>query len=240
MIILPAIDIKNGECVRLYKGAFDTTHKVAESAIKTAKTFKNAGANWLHMVDLDGALTSNGQNANLIIETIKKSGLNAEVGGGIRSLETIEFYLNAGVKRVILGSAAINNEEFTSEALKKYGDKIAIGIDALDEKVSIEGWTKKTEINYIEFAKKLESLGAKYIIFTDISRDGMLSGPNLNQLQELIKAVDINIIASGGIRYIDNISDLLSLGVYGAICGKSIYSGTLMLEEAVALCSQKE
>ncbi|MEG1981314.1 MAG: 1-(5-phosphoribosyl)-5-[(5-phosphoribosylamino)methylideneamino]imidazole-4-carboxamide isomerase [Clostridia bacterium] len=240
MIILPAIDIKNGECVRLYKGAFDTTYKVAESAIKTAKTFKNAGANWLHMVDLDGALTSNGQNANLIIETIKKSGLNAEVGGGIRSLETIEFYLNAGVKRVILGSAAINNEEFTSEALKKYGDKIAIGIDALDEKVSIEGWTKKTEINYIEFAKKLESLGAKYIIFTDISRDGMLSGPNLNQLQELIKAVDINIIASGGIRDIDNISDLLSLGVYGAICGKSIYSGTLMLEEAVALCSQKE
>ena len=233
MLIFPAIDIKNGECVRLYKGEFDTAHKVASDPFETAVSFKNSGASVLHMVDLDGALGGVPKNLELVCDTAKKSGLACEAGGGIRNMQTVEEYLSKGISRVILGTSAINDKEFLKEALLKYGDKIAVGIDAKDEMVCVNGWTESGNIHYIKFAKTVEQLGTKYIIFTDISTDGTLNGPNLEQLSNITNAVDCNIIASGGIRDIGNVDDVYNLGVYGVICGKSIYSGTLNLKEAI-------
>ncbi len=236
MIILPAIDIKNGECVRLVKGDYATAHKVAENAVDTANAFRSAGAEWIHMVDLDGAKAGEPVNSNLIFNVLEKSGLKVEVGGGIRKMETIDFYIQNGISRVILGSAALNHPELVKEAVQKYGEKIAVGIDALDGKVSAEGWTKTSGTNYIELAKQMEQAGVKYIIFTDISRDGTLTGPNLVMLDQLNCAVSCSIIASGGVSSIKDIADLLDLNLYGAICGKAVYTSGLDLNAAIHLC----
>ena len=233
MIILPAIDIKDGECVRLVKGDFATTHKVASSCYETALSFKNSGAQFIHMVDLDGALEGKQVNRDLFIGVAKESGLPIEVGGGIRDIATVEDYLNNGIARVILGSAALKNPLFVKESVKKFGERIAVGIDAKDKKVSTDGWINTSEVDYIEFAKVMEQIGVKHIIFTDISRDGTLAGPNFEQLNDINNAVSCNIIASGGIRDIKNIEELSKNGLYGAICGKSIYEGTLNLKEAI-------
>lgn len=235
MIILPAIDIKDGNCVRLKKGDFGTVHKVSENPFETAKSFKAAGAEWMHMVDLDGAKTGQRPNRELILKLIKESGLNVEIGGGIRDMDCVRDYLENGAARVILGSAALENKEFVKQAVAEYGDRIAVGIDAKDRKVATKGWLNTSNVDFIDFAKEIEQLNVKYIIFTDISCDGMLTGPNFALLKELQNAVSCNIIASGGIRDIDNISELCKMGVYGAICGKSIYSGTLDLKEAVKI-----
>lgn len=240
MIILPAIDVKNGECVRLFKGDYSTAHKVAESAVDTAKSFEEAGAEWLHMVDLDGAKAAKPVNSELIFSVLKTCGLRLELGGGIRSIETIDFYLAHGISRVILGSAALSNPELVRKAVEKYGDKIAVGIDAMDGNVAAEGWTQTSKVNYIDLARRMEKIGVKYIVFTDISRDGMLSGPNLEMLDQLNCAVSCNIIASGGISNKKDISDLLGLGLYGAICGKAVYSGKLDLKAAIQLCKSSE
>lgn len=237
MIILPAIDIKNGECVRLQRGDYNTVEKVAENPYVTAESFKKAGAEWMHMVDLDGAKDASVQNKDLIIDVARASGLKVEVGGGIRNMERIEMYLNNGIQRVILGSAAIKNPDFVKEAVKAYGDKIAVGIDALDGMVYAEGWTDKSEINYIDLAKRMESIGVKYIIFTDISKDGMLSGPNLGQLDELQNAVSCNIIASGGISCLKDILNVSALKLYGTITGRAIYTGDLNLKAAIQASS---
>lgn len=240
MIILPAIDIKDGTCVRLLKGDFETAHKVAQSPFETAKGFKDAGAKWMHMVDLDGAKTGSRPNRELILRVIKECGLKVEIGGGIRDMECIRDYLENGASRVILGSAALKNKELVAQAVKEYGDKIAVGIDARSGKVATQGWLDTSDVEYTDFAKEIEQLGVKYIIFTDISCDGMLTGPNIEQLKALQSAVSCNIIASGGIRDINNIKELDQMGVYGAICGKSIYSGTLVLEEAVSTGGKQE
>lgn len=237
MIILPAIDLKDGKCVRLYKGEESSTHVVADSAIEMALTFERSGAKYIHMVDLDGAFSGSQKNLGTIEEVVKSVSIPVEVGGGIRNMEVVEKLISIGVSRVILGTAALKDEEFLKEAVKKYGDKIAVGIDFKDGKVAIKGWVEVTEVGYLEFAAKLEALGVKTIIVTDISKDGTLEGPNLDMLKDLKEKVNIDIIASGGIRDIENIKSLSSLGVYGAITGKAIYSGTLDLKEAIAVCS---
>lgn len=238
MIILPAIDIKDGNCVRLYKGDYSTAHKVAEDAVTTAKGFEHDGAAWMHMVDLDGAKAKKPVNNELILNVRKNTGLNIEVGGGIRDMASIEYYIENGINRVILGSAALQNPELVKEAAAKYGKHIAVGIDALNEMIAAEGWTETSSVNYIEMAKQMEAVGVQYIIFTDISKDGTLQGPNFDQLQRLNDAVSCNIIASGGVSCLDDIIKLNDLGLYGAIAGKAIYSKALSLEDAV-IASQK-
>lgn len=233
MKILPAIDIKDGTCVRLYKGDYSTAHKVAESAVETAKQFEAAGAKFMHMVDLDGAKDGKRVNSDTILEVRKNCNLEIEVGGGIRTMDSVDFYLENGIDRVILGSAAIKDPDFVKEAVKKYPAKIAVSIDALNGMVSADGWTDTSEINYIELAKHMEDIGIQYLIFTDISKDGMLSGPNLTMLDELKSAVSCNIIASGGVANLKDIINLTDLDIFGAICGKSIYSGTLDLKKAI-------
>jgi phosphoribosylformimino-5-aminoimidazole carboxamide ribotide isomerase len=236
MIILPAIDIKDGQCVRLIKGDYATAHKVAESAVDTAKSFQAAGAEWIHMVDLDGAKAAEPVNSDLIFSVLKSSDLKIEIGGGIRTMETIDFYIQYGISRVILGSAALSNPKLIIDAVQKYGEKIAVGIDALDGNVAAEGWTKTSSINYVELAKQMEQSGVKYIIFTDISRDGTLTGPNLVMLDQLNRAVSCSIIASGGVSNLKDIADFLDLSLYGAICGKAVYTGDLDLSNAIQLC----
>ncbi|MBQ1806881.1 MAG: 1-(5-phosphoribosyl)-5-[Ruminococcus sp.] len=185
MIILPAIDIKDGNCVRLQKGDYATAHKVADSPYETAKRFKDAGAEWMHMVDLDGAKDAKLINADLIADVAKSSGLLVEVGGGIRSMEAVAYYLSRGVNRVILGSAAVKDPQLVIDAVNAFGDQIAVGIDAKNGMVQAEGWLDNSDIHYIELAKRMEDVGVRTIIFTDIDRDGMLSGPNLKQLDDL-------------------------------------------------------
>lgn len=236
MILLPAIDIKGGECVRLVKGDYATAHKVSADAEKTADSFRAAGAQWLHMVDLDGAKAAEPVNSELIFKVVKNSGLKVEVGGGIRSRETISHYIDNGVSRVILGSAALNNPALVKGAVLQYGEKIAVGIDARNGKVAAQGWTETSDVDYIELAKQMERIGAKYIIFTDISRDGTLSGPNLEMLDALNRAVTCNIIASGGVGNLEDIANLRNLGLYGTICGKAVYTGDLDLQAAIRLC----
>ena len=235
MIILPAIDIKDGTCVRLVKGDYETAHKVAEDPVKTASSFQSAGAKWLHMVDLDGAKAAEPINSQTFFDIQKTCELKIEVGGGIRNMETVDFYLEHGISRVILGSAAISNPNFVQKAVNKYGSQIAVGIDARDGKVAAEGWTSTSQIDYIDMAKRMENMGVKYIIFTDISRDGTLSGPNLVMLDRINRAVDCHIIASGGVSNIKDIINLDALGVYGAICGKALYTGDLDLSTAISI-----
>ena len=234
MLIIPAIDIKDGNCVRLYKGDYSTVHKVAESAVDTAKKFQKDGAEWLHMVDLDGAKDGKRVNSDLIIEVRKSCELKIEVGGGIRDMEAVDFYIENGIDRVILGSAAIKNPDFVKAAVKKYPDRIAVSIDALNGMVSAEGWTDTSEVGFIELAKQMEDIGVKYIIFTDISKDGMLSGPNLTMLDELKSAVKCSIIASGGVANLMDVVNLARLNIYGAISGKAVYTGNLDLPRAIA------
>lgn len=233
MIIFPAIDLKDGECVRLYKGDFSTVGKVADNPLKTAGAFRISGAVWVHMVDLDGAKTGVRDNRRIILDVAAHSGLKVEAGGGFRDMSSIADYIDNGVERIILGSAAITNISLVREAVREYADKIAVGIDARNGMAAGNGWLTDSGVNYIELAKKLEQTGVKYIIFTDISRDGTLSGPNYEQLDALESAVTCKITASGGIRNIDDIQKLSGMGLYGAICGKSLYSGTLSLKTAI-------
>ena len=239
MIILPAIDIKDGNCVRLQKGVYSTAHKVADSPYEAAKGFAEAGAEWMHMVDLDGAKDAKLINADLIADVAKTSGLKVEVGGGIRSMEAVEYYLSRGINRVILGSAAVKDPQLVIDAVRVYGDKIAVGIDAKNGMVQAEGWLDNSDIEYIELAKRMEDVGVKTIIFTDIDCDGMLSGPNLKQLDDLSHEVSCNIIASGGVAVLKDIINLFQLDIYGAICGKAIYSGTLDLKQAIEITKKR-
>ncbi len=238
MVIFPAIDIKDGACVRLYKGEMSSAEKVADSHVETAKAFKAAGAEWIHMVDLNGAVDGKRINTHIFTEVADTSGLNVEVGGGIRTLDDVEFYLSRGIKRVIIGSAAVKNPQLVKEACEKYGEKIVVGIDARNGMAASEGWVQTSDISYVELAKKMEQFGVKYIIFTDIDRDGMLSGPNVEQLVNLNNAVSCNIVASGGIRDIEDIRTLKAEGIYGAILGRSIYKGTIDLKRAVEIAGE--
>lgn len=236
MIILPAIDIKDGNCVRLFKGDFSTVETVASNYMDTALGFQNAGATWIHMVDLDGAKEGKPVNTDIYLDVAKNTNLKVEVGGGIRTLDTAEKYISNGISRVILGSVALKNPQIVKDAVKEYGDRVAVGIDALNGMVAVEGWLDGSSVDYISLAKEMVSVGVKYIIFTDISKDGTLSGVNLEQLGNLANSVNCNIIASGGVHTMQDIIDCKKLNLYGTICGKSIYKGTLNLKEAVDYC----
>lgn len=236
MIIFPAIDIMNKKPVRLYKGEFSTAKQVAENALETAKAFENAGAEWIHTIDLDGSLKKERVNSDVFLEIARETSLKVEVGGGIRSLEDIEFYLSNGIERVILGSVALKNPSLVKEAVGEFGERIAVGIDASNGYAAAEGWTESSNVYFTDLAKQMEDFGVKTIIYTDISKDGTLSGPNLSQLKEINNAVSCNIIASGGVTDINDIIALRNEGLYGAICGKSIYNSTLDLREAIEIC----
>ena len=233
MIILPAIDMISGRPVRLYQGDYSRSEIVADSVVETAESFAAAKAGYIHMVDLDGAKSGRRENAKLIAETAARVNVPVECGGGIRTLEDISWYINNGVSRVILGTAAINNEELLKEALRLYGDRIAVGMDCRDGYACSDGWLQSSEYYYLDFAKHLEELGVRNIIFTDISRDGTLSGPNLEMLENLKNTVSCDITASGGIRSIEDIRNLAALGLYGAIIGKAYYPGAIDLREAI-------
>lgn len=237
MVILPAIDIKDGNCVRLLKGDFATVHKVAESYMDTARSFEEAGASWIHTVDLDGAKEGKPVNGDIFLDIAKNTDLKVEVGGGIRSLDTVEHYISRGISRVILGSVALKNPQIVTDAVKEYGEKIAVGIDEKDGIVAAEGWLESSQVNFIDLALEMIKAGVKNIIFTDISKDGTLSGVNVEPLSALKNAAGdkCNIIASGGVHNIDDIKVCKKMGLYGAICGKSIYSGTLDLKEAIEI-----
>lgn len=234
MIILPAIDIKDGNCVRLYKGDFGTVEKVAEDPLETARSFEKQGAEWLHMVDLDGAKDAVPRNMPIFLNVAENTSLKVEVGGGIRSLDTMEKYLSGGISRVILGSVAVKDPNLVKTAIREFGgERVVVGIDAKNGMVSVEGWLDSSTVHYIDLAREMERAGVRTIIFTDIAKDGTLEGPNLDQLAVLDKAVSCDIVASGGISDINDIRSLKKLGLYGAICGKSIYKGTLDLAEAI-------
>lgn len=235
MIIFPAMDLRNGNCVRLYQGEFSTSQLVGENPIDIAIDFKNQGAEYIHMVDLDGALKGDIANLDVIKGVIKETGLPIQLGGGIRNINTIEKLIEEGVSRVILGTAALNNPPMVKEAVKNFGEKIAVGIDARDGYVAIEGWIKVSKVQYIDFAKNMEDIGVKTIIFTDIGRDGTLTGPNFEATDMLNEQVSCDIIASGGMKSIEDIKKLTDMNMYGAIIGKALYSKSINLEEAIAL-----
>ena len=235
MIILPAIDILGGKCVRLAQGKYETASKVAENPVETAKYFAECGAEYIHMVDLDGAKEGSPKNAEIFIEVAKSVNIPVELGGGIRTLEIVDYYIKNGINRVILGSVVLQNKELTEKSVLKYGDKIAVGIDAKNRKVKTSGWLVNNEVDFVELAVEMAKIGVKNIIYTDISKDGMLSGVNLEHYKELKNALpyDVNITASGGVKDINDIKNLCGLDIYGVICGKSIYSGSLDLKEAI-------
>lgn len=239
MIIIPAIDIIDGKPVRLYQGDYNKKEIVAEDVLETAKNFQDLGAEYVHLVDLDGAKKGELVNGEVIIKVAKTLDIPVEVGGGIRSFETIKYLIENGVSRVILGTSAMENEELVKKAIDSFGDKIAVGIDCKDGYAYGRGWLEASSLYYIDFAKRLEELGVKNVIVTDISKDGTLEGPNVEMLKKLSQEVNMDITASGGIRDIQNIKDLKDMKLYGAITGKAMYSKTLSLEEAIKLTKEE-
>ena len=233
MIVIPAIDIIDGKPVRLYQGDYAQSTQVAESILDTAIMFNKDGAEMIHMIDLDGAKVGQRVNAEHILEVCQKVNIPVEVGGGIRNMDDVDYYLQNGVSRVILGTSAIQDQSFLQEAVNKYGKQIVVGMDCKNGKVMVEGWLKESDMDYLSFAKKLESIGVSEIIFTDISKDGTLLGPNTEMLKALQDTVQMNIIASGGIKDISHIQILRDMNLFGCITGKAIYSRTLDLKEAI-------
>ena len=233
MKLFPAIDLYDKKAVRLYKGDYSQMTVYSEKPIEIALDFKNQGAKNMHIVDLEGAKTGDTPNLETIKKIISSTDLFTEVGGGIRSLEVIEKYVSAGVGRVILGTSAVTDREFLVEALKRYGDKIAVGVDIKDGFVAIKGWTEKSSLDAFEFMKELESLGVKTVICTDISKDGAMQGTNHELYRKLSENLSLNVIASGGVSSIDDIVKLKNQKVYGAIIGKAYYIKALSLKEAI-------
>lgn len=233
MQIYPATDILGGKVVRLTKGDYNQVKIYADSPAEMALEFMKDGATNLHMVDLDGAKDGAPVNFDAIKEAAQIKNLFIEVGGGIRDMKRVEDYLSLGVKRVILGTAAIRNYPFVEEAVKEFGDAIAVGVDAKDGFVAVSGWQETTSVKSVEFCKKLRDTGVATVIYTDISKDGMLSGTNLEVYKELSKIEGLQIVASGGITYADEIRTLNGMGIYGAIVGKAVYEGKLSLKDAL-------
>lgn len=234
MIIYPAIDLKEGRCVRLYQGDFAQETVVNPDPVKQAIAFENAGAKALHIVDLDGALSGDLTNLQVIQAILSAITIPIQVGGGIRSMAQVARYLDAGVSRVIIGSKAVEDPAFVAEAVQQYGDQIAVGIDAKDGLVATRGWLAVSDQNYLTVADQMAQLGVKTIIFTDIAKDGTLMGPNLEQLQAIAaKVPDLQIIASGGISSREDLEAVKALGVYGVISGKALYNGNITMTDVV-------
>jgi len=235
-IIYPAIDMRGGKCVRLLQGDYNKETVYGDSPFDMAKQFDDQGANWIHMVDLDGAKEGKLVNHQHVINAATKLSANIQIGGGIRTEEDVEYYLSNGVDRVILGSAAISNPEFVKKMLAAYGEKIAIGIDAKDGYVSTEGWLNTSNVKATDLGKELANAGAEVFIFTDIATDGMLSGPNVEAVVEMAKATGKQVIASGGVsslKDLDTLSEYKETGVAGAIVGKALYTNQFSLPDAL-------
>jgi phosphoribosylformimino-5-aminoimidazole carboxamide ribotide isomerase len=233
MIIFPAIDLYDKKAVRLYKGNYNEMTVYSENPVEVALDFKKQGAKYIHLVDLEGAKSGKPENLSVIENIIKTTGLFAEVGGGIRNIETIEKYFQVGVSRVILGTAAVTDQEFLKNAITKYGEKIAVGVDIKDGYVAIKGWVEKSQYFANEFFALLENLGVKTVICTDISKDGAMQGTNKALYKELNEKFNIDIIASGGVSSIDDIISLKENNVYGAIIGKAYYVKAINLKTAI-------
>ena len=233
MNIFPAIDLVDGKAVRLLKGDYDQMTVYSDNPAEFAKDFEQQGAKFIHIVDLQGAKDGTTPNIDTIREIVKNCNLFTEVGGGIRSMEVIEKYINAGVDRVILGTAAVNDEEFLKKAVEKYGDKIAVGVDIKDGFVAIKGWTEKSEHSCFDFCEKMQNIGVKTLICTDVSKDGAMQGTNHELYKELSERFSMQITASGGVSSIDDVKRLSALGIYGAIIGKAYYTGAISLKEAI-------
>lgn len=240
MNIFPAIDIIGGKAVRLVRGDYAQMTVYNDSPLAVAKEFEAKGAKYLHIVDLEGAKDGTTPNIDVIAEIINKTSLLVEVGGGIRNDEVLKKYIDIGVWRVILGTAAISDPEFLLASVKKYGDKIAVGADVKDKKIAIKGWLETTETDIYEFFANMEKIGVKGIICTDISKDGLLGGTNTELYRELSEKFSIEITASGGVSTLEDIKALLKMNLYGAILGKALYTGNIELSEAIALCEVAE
>lgn len=237
MLIIPAVDIKNGQCVRLAQGDFDRVTVYAEDPVDMARLWAMKGARRVHIVDLDGSVAGLPKNAPIVVDIAKSMSAPVEVGGGIRNMETVDYYLKNGVSSVILGTAAIQDEGFVKAAAQMYPGKIILGIDALDGQVAVRGWTQKTSQNAIDLARRYEKCGIQAIVYTDIQRDGMQTGVNVEQTRMLAKAVSIPVIASGGVATLADIDALLAVqdcSFYGVIVGRALYTGAIVLEEAIS------
>ncbi|MEE0417317.1 MAG: 1-(5-phosphoribosyl)-5-[(5-phosphoribosylamino)methylideneamino]imidazole-4-carboxamide isomerase [Clostridia bacterium] len=233
MKILPAIDLYEGKAVRLFRGDYDQMTVYDENPVNTALKFKEAGAHWIHVVDLEGARDGGTPNMGVIKEIIDATGLKVEIGGGIRNMETIEKYIDMGASRVILGTSAITNENLVVEATRLHGNRIAVGADVKGGYVAIRGWTQKSMYTLHDFCENMQMKGVKYIICTDISKDGALEGTNRAMYEKLTAKYKMRFIASGGISSIDDIRALKDIGLYGAIIGKAYYQGVIDLKSAI-------
>lgn len=234
MNIIPAIDLIGGKAVRLQKGDYEKVTVYSEFPEKVAKYFYDCGAKYLHVVDLDGAKSGNADNFETIKKIISAADLSVEVGGGIRTMDVVKKYAEIGVDRIILGTAALNDREFLRNAVAAYGDRITVGVDIKDGMVAIKGWTEVSGVSCEEFCKDLTDIGVSTIICTDISKDGMMSGTNLELYKNLNREFPINIVASGGVSTIEDIKALRNMDMFGAILGKALYTGAIKLEEAIA------
>ena len=233
MILFPAIDIVGGKAVRLYKGDYDKMTVYSDNPAEIALDFKNCGATHIHIVDLEGARDGGTPNLETVLEIKKQARLFCEIGGGIRSMEVVDRYLDAGIDRVILGTAAINDEAFLKKAVEKYGDKIAVGADIKDGFIAVKGWLERSQVTADEFFEKMQNLGVKTIICTDISKDGAMQGTNLALYRTLSRRYNVDITASGGVSSMNDIMALKDMDMYGAIIGKAYYTGAIDLREAV-------
>ena len=233
MIIFPAIDLYEKKAVRLFKGDYTQMTVYSENPLEVAKGFKAQGAEYIHMVDLEGAKDGTTPNFDVVKAVAQESGLKVEIGGGIRDEETVKRYIDAGVMRVILGTAAVNDREFLEKVCAKYADKIAVGADLKDGKVAVKGWLEDSGVSGMDFLSEMQALGVKTVICTDISRDGAMQGTNRELYRELSEKFDMDIVASGGVSTIDDVKALREMDLYGAIVGKAIYTGDIDLKEAI-------
>ncbi len=243
MIVIPAIDLKDGKCVRLLQGDFSLATVYSDHPVELAKSWQKRGAERIHVVDLDGSKSGSPQNEEVIRNLVREIDIPVQVGGGIRNMKTIKAYLGMGVKWVILGTAALKDRKFVMEACASYGESIILGIDAKEGEILVEGWTEETGRSVVEIAKSYEGLGVNAIVYTDIKRDGMEVGVNIENTKNLAESVDISVIASGGVSGLKDIEELLrveSFGVIGVIAGKALYSGALRLEDAIEMALSSE
>ena len=233
MLIFPAIDLYEGHAVRLYKGDYSRMTVYSNDPLSVAEDFRQKGAGQIHLVDLEGARSGGTPNLGTVCRIKERTGLFCEVGGGIRSMEVADAYIGAGVDRVILGTAAVTNEDFAARAAERYGDKIAVGIDVRDGKVAIRGWTETSALDAVEFCRRMKSLGITTFICTDISKDGAMRGANHDMYRAFSEVGGINLIASGGVSSLSDVRALAVAGLYGAIIGKAYYTGDIDLTGAI-------
>lgn len=233
MIIYPAIDLFDGKAVRLFKGDYAQMTVYSKNPVSVAEDFKAQGAERVHLVDLEGAKNGTTPNLKTVLEIKEKTGLFCEIGGGVRSMDVVSCYIDAGIDRVILGTAAVTEPGFAAQAAEKYGEKIAVGVDVRDGFVAVRGWTEKTSLNAFDFCKKMQGLGIKTLICTDISRDGAMKGANHELYKKLSEELSMDIIASGGVSGMDDVKALRALNIHGAIIGKAYYTKAISLKEAI-------